>query len=60
MKIIKRFRENFRGSNSDDELKKMAEIELNELTTQHEANEKKLKLFYSQKMKQIKKMQLSK
>ena len=31
--------------NSDDELKKMAEIELNELTTQHEANEKKLKLF---------------
>ena len=30
---------------SDDELKKMAEIELNELKNQYEKNEKKLKLF---------------
>ena len=30
---------------SDDELKKMAEIELGELKTQYEINEKKLKLF---------------
>ena len=30
---------------SDDELKKMAEIELNDLNLQHEINEKKLKLF---------------
>ena len=30
---------------SDDELKKMAEIELAELKTQYEINEKKLKLF---------------
>jgi len=32
-------------SSSDDELKKMAEIELEELKTQHDINEKKLKLF---------------
>ena len=30
---------------SDDELKKMAEIELNELNSEKEKNEKKLKLF---------------
>ena len=30
---------------SDDELKKMAEIELTDLKSQHEKNEKKLKLF---------------
>tara|TARA_B100000989_G_scaffold130893_1_gene97190 strand:+ start:4903 stop:5973 length:1071 start_codon:yes stop_codon:yes gene_type:complete len=30
---------------SDEELKKMAEIELNDLKTKHEENEKKLKLF---------------
>ena len=30
---------------SDDELKKMAEIELSELKTQHEINQKKLKLY---------------
>ena len=30
---------------SDDELKKMAEIELNDLNLQHEIDEKKLKLF---------------
>ena len=32
-------------SSSDEELKKMAEIELNELNIQHTKNEKKLKLF---------------
>ena len=32
-------------SSSDDELKKMAEIELEELKSQHDINEKKLKLF---------------
>ena len=32
-------------SNSDTELKKMAELELNELKTNYEKNEKKLKLF---------------
>ena len=32
-------------NNTDDELKKMAEIELSELKTEHEKNEKKLKLF---------------
>ena len=31
--------------NTDDELKKMAELELSELKTEHEKNEKKLKLF---------------
>ena len=31
--------------NSEDELKKMAEIELNDLRSKHEKNEKKLKLF---------------
>jgi len=31
--------------NSDDELKKMAEVELNDLNSKHEKNEKKLKLF---------------
>ena len=32
-------------NNTDDELKKMAELELSELKTEHEKNEKKLKLF---------------
>jgi peptide chain release factor 1 len=32
-------------NNSDDELKKMAEIELNDLKVEYEKNEKKLKLF---------------
>ena len=32
-------------SSVDDELKKMAELELKELQSQHEINEKKLKLF---------------
>ena len=32
-------------SSADDELKKMAELELKELQSQHEINEKKLKLF---------------
>jgi peptide chain release factor 1 len=32
-------------NNADDELKKMAELELSELKTEHEKNEKKLKLF---------------
>ena len=41
---------------SDDELKKMAEIELRDLNSEYEINEK-LKLFLLQKMKQIKKMQ---
>ena len=36
---------NFRGQNSDEELKKMAEVELEELKSQNEVNEKKLKLF---------------
>ena len=31
--------------NSDDELKKMAEVELNDLESKHKRNEKKLKLF---------------
>ena len=31
--------------NSDDELKKMAEVELNDLQSKHKRNEKKLKLF---------------
>ncbi len=31
--------------NSDNELKKMAEVELNDLNSKHEKNEKKLKLF---------------
>ena len=32
-------------NNTDDELKKMAELELSELKSEHEKNEKKLKLF---------------
>ena len=46
--------------NSDNELKKMAETELNEIKVENEKNEKKLKLFYYQKMRLIKKMQLLK
>ena len=42
--------------NSDDELKKLAEIELKDLKNEHEHNEKKIKLFLFQKMKQIKKL----
>ena len=44
-------------SSADKELKDMAELELSDLKTEFEINEKKLKLFYFQKMKQIKKMQ---
>ena len=45
-------------SSIDEELKKMAELELLELKSQHELNEKKLKIFfYYPKMRQIKKMQ---
>ena len=44
---------------SDDELKKMAEIEL-AIENPNEINEKRLKLFCYQKMRQIKKMQLLK
>ena len=45
--------------NSDDELKKLAEIELKDLKNEHEHNEK-IKYFFYQKMKQIKKMLLLK
>ena len=44
-------------SSTDKELKDMAELELTDLKNEFEINEKKLKLFYFQKMKQIKKMQ---
>ena len=46
-------------SSGDEELKKMAELELTELQNKHEANEKKLNYFYYPRMRQIK-MQLSK
>ena len=42
--------------NSDDELKKMAETDLNELKNEFEKNEKKLKLFLYQRTRLIKKM----
>ena len=42
--------------NSDEELLKMAETEIKDLQIQFEKNEKKLKLFYFLRMKQIKKM----
>ena len=42
--------------NSDDELLKMAEIELKDLQIQFEKNEKKLNFFYCLKMTLIKKM----
>ena len=45
---------------SDDELKKMAEIELIHLKSQFEINEKKLKLFLLPKDEADKKMQLLK
>ena len=45
-------------SSGDEELKSMAEIELTELQSQHLLDEKKLKLFFYPKMRQIKKMQL--
>ena len=43
---------------SDDELKKMAEIELTDLKSNHQINEKKLKLFLLPKDEADKKMQL--
>ena len=46
--------------NTDQELINMAQTELTNLKTQYEKNEKKLKLFYYQKMKLIKKMPLLK
>ena len=45
---------------SDDELKKMAEIELNDLKLNHEKNEKKLKLFLLPKDEADKKILLLK
>ena len=47
-------------NNSDDELKKMAELELADLKTHYQKNEKSLKLFCYLKMKLTKKMQLLK
>ena len=47
-------------SSGDEELKKMAELELIELQNRHEANEKKLKLFLLPKDEADKKMQLLK
>ena len=44
--------------NSDYELRKMAEVELNELKVQHEKDEKKLKLYLLPKDEADKKMQL--
>ncbi len=47
-------------SSGDEELKKMAELELIELQNKHEVNEKKLKLFLLPKDEADKKMQLLK
>ena len=47
-------------NSTDEELKKMANLELIELLNKHEANEKKLKLFLLPKDEADKKMQLSK
>ena len=46
--------------NSDEELKKMAQTELNDLDTENEKNEKKLKLFLLPRDEADKKMQLLK
>ena len=45
---------------TDSELLKMAETELNELKSQYNLSEKRLKLFLLPKMRQIKKMRLLK